>query len=57
MNVKQEAVERLRRLIEEGRIFIPSRFPIEELFSWKPESDASLALRYVLQSLEEEQNE
>ena len=57
MSVKKEAIERLRRLIEEGRIFIPSRFPVEELFSWKPESDASLALRYVLQSLEEEQNE
>ena len=53
MNRKQEAIERLRGFIEEGRIVIPSRFPVEELFSWKPESDASLSLRYALQSLEE----
>ena len=50
MNRKEEMIERLKKLFEEGKIVIPSRFPIEELTSWKPESDASLALRYALQS-------
>ena len=43
---KQERMEQLARLFEEGRIVIPSRMPVKP--SWKPESDASLALRFAL---------
>jgi len=48
MNKKQEMIERLKMFFEEGTIVIPKRFPTEELISWEPESDASLALRYAL---------
>ena len=47
---KKESLERLKRLLEEGRVVIPTRFPLEELTSWTPESDASLALKYMLAS-------
>ena len=57
MDKKQEVIERLRGFIEEGKIVIPSRFPIEDLDSWVPESDASLALRHALQSLRGSLNE
>lgn len=45
---KQKWVEQLARLFEEGRVVIPSRMPVES--SWRPESDASLALRFALGS-------
>lgn len=44
---KGEMLERLARLFEEGRVVIPSRIPFE-LLRWRPESDASLALRFAL---------
>ena len=44
---KGEVLERLARLFEEGRVVIPSRIPVE-LLRWRPESDASLALRFAL---------
>ena len=56
MDKKQEMIERLKGFIEEGKIVIPSRLPIEELGSWVPESDASLSLRYALQSLHRKPN-
>lgn len=45
---KAEMVERLARLFEEGRVVIPSRIPVEELSRWRPESDASLSLRFAM---------
>ncbi len=44
---KKEAIERLKKLLEEGRVVIPTRFPLEDV-SWTPESDASRALKYAL---------
>ncbi len=44
--MKTEMIERAARLFEEGLVVIPSRMPVES--SWKPESDASLSLRFAL---------
>ncbi len=35
---KQERMEQLAHLFEEGRVVIPSRMPVEP--SWRPESDS-----------------
>ena len=50
MSKKQEMIARLKVMFEEGKIVLPKRFPIEELKSWTPESDASLSLRYAIES-------
>ena len=44
---KKEMIKRLAKLLEEGKVVIPSRFPVEELFS-APRSDAYLALKFAL---------
>ncbi len=43
---KQKKIELLARLFEEGRVVLPSRMPVKP--SWRPESDASLALKFAL---------